>query len=456
MYKTLLFLLFLANVLSAKAGASTITLYTNITDNAVYNHTGFEVGYNSFYNANVSPAFGFTTDESAYITQINAAVFSDTIHAPETGTLSIWTNSGGATGQNLGSWPFAASPSFDPAHPVQVTGISGVHLQAGHSYFVKVSSPGSSDLVWLLNDQHSVGPIYNPLPNSNFWTAGSKTIQSAFSVLGSPNRGCLSSDPNYFRDAFVSPQTTGTSIYAKFAGLNYHDNQADVPTSCTLDDIAQAYGYNHFNFIQVATSYPSCFGLGLSGAGGSGSIYAPPPFIDPPPGGYSNQLADNYPYYYDESGQPGALPLAAQETGAYLKWNDQPLAWCEALPGTAPMSFTTSLVGVYKNEKHSRPLVTFNWTSDVWEEGGKVAVASSTPNSDAIYHGGITGIKVLNNPLDVPPDVLTLLEKQPATHVPAPSTFLLLGTGILGLFASRRGRDGKKKRSVEMVDDDDG
>jgi hypothetical protein len=61
----------------------------------------------------------------------------------------------------------------------------------------------------------------------------------------------------------------------------------------SLQAAAQKCGENHFNWFQIVTSDTDPSGN-----------YPPPPYIDPPPGGYSNQWADHLPWYYDEGPDP--------------------------------------------------------------------------------------------------------------------------------------------------------
>jgi hypothetical protein len=258
-----------------------------------------------------------------------------------------------------------------------------------------------------------------------------------------PSR-CTSSDPNFFHDALPKmPAISGATIGTTFnynAGIN-------IPASCSLTDIAIAYGYNHFNWRQVVTNWPTCPG-GVSVLLDShrNMLQAPPVFNDPPPGGYLTQSADQPPYYYDEgANQSGPYALSGHEQGNMLTWSDAPYNLCQQFTDQQ-MSFTTSLVGVYDNETSSPPLATINWTSDAYCLFGCTGSASAQNTSgDEIFSGGITSAYLLDDPTDVPPDVLALLETQP-TPIPEPGSLAIICGGLWGMLLMRL----KRRQSYKL------
>ena len=74
------------------------------------------------------------------------------------------------------------------------------------------------------------------------------------------------------------------------------------PDVTTLDQVAQAFGYDHFNWLSELTYAPSSVTL----SGRFEDIYGntlnppPPPIIDPPLGGWIYLPGDNLPYFWDE------------------------------------------------------------------------------------------------------------------------------------------------------------
>lgn len=289
---------------------------------------------------------------------------------------------------------------------------------------------GSSESFYEDNAYYSSERV---LAAPNLFTGSlTSSTRPGFQVIASnaalpPN--CTSADPNYF-SKIGSFSAGGASV-----GGNFNFNLG-VRSGCTLPQIAQSYGYDHFNFIQIATSYPRC-PLGPFPSGSIIPVGAPPAFIDPPIGGYFKQPGDNYPYYYGEPGTNDAYPLSAQVNGNFLQWTDEPIDRC-AVNG-AEMRFTTSLVGVYANETHSNPLETWTWGSNASCDGyancGDAFLAGK--NSGIDFTGGITYFAVLDDPLAVPSSALPFLL---ANDVPEPLTLSLFAAGLGGIFLARRKR----------------
>jgi hypothetical protein len=165
----------------------------------------------------------------------------------------------------------------------------------------------------------------------------------------------------------------------------------------TISQAAGYCGFTDFDWQQTITNLPTP--SPFFQVGNPTALFAPPSFLDPPPGGYTYESpADNAnPYYYD----PYSGELAGQETTTTLSFYDAPADPC--LPGgtggpcggqTAPagssIAFTTHLVGVTA----SGPVdlgIGFNWTSNFNGTAGGIATTKTGNGTDAgSGTGGIT------------------------------------------------------------------
>lgn len=129
---------------------------------------------------------GFTSPYAANVEQIDIALSS--IQGTDAAIVSLWTNSGNVPGTQLASWTLYGLPSWfgNPGNtPVTISGISGVHLNAGASYFL-VASPldGNDDTwdAWHNNNQGLTGQ--QPVNEGSGWFTGYSTAL-AFDILGS-------------------------------------------------------------------------------------------------------------------------------------------------------------------------------------------------------------------------------------------------------------------------------
>lgn len=179
----------------------------------------------------------------------------------------------------------------------------------------------------------------------------------------------------------------------------------------TLQQAAQSCGLKDFNWQQKLLSVPKP--SPFFAAGSSIPLLAPPPFNDPPPGGYSYQNPPNtaYPFYYNlfwSASNP--LSLAANKTSTTLSFYDAPSDPC--LPGAqsaslktiadnlcggkralngSKLAFSTYLVGVNSDNSLVDLGIGFNWTDTFNGTSGGLAVTNTSlhadPNSGS---GGIT------------------------------------------------------------------
>lgn len=140
---------------------------------------------------------------------------------------------------------------------------------------------------------------------------------------------------------------------------------------------------------------------------------APPPFLDPPPGGYVFELAHGfpngdkaYPFYYD----PRTSELAGYETSTTLSFGDGPSDPClfggkgdpscggKTAPKGSQMAFTTHLVGVLQDFTAQDLGIGFTWVSNFnGTSGGVATTKNSLPADPGSGTGGITILSVQEN-----------------------------------------------------------
>jgi hypothetical protein len=153
------------------------------------------------------------------------------------------------------------------------------------------------------------------------------------------------------------------------------------PNTGSLADAAKACGFLGFNWQQWITTLPSPNPFRASLAPNV-PLVAPPPFLDPPPGGYAQATSDAYPFHYDAS-QLAMLIFDANT----LDFIDSPHEPC--LPGgngagcngqTADsgsfLGLTTALVGILPDGSPSSPLYSWTWISTYNNISGDIYIVT--------------------------------------------------------------------------------
>lgn len=187
----------------------------------------------------------------------------------------------------------------------------------------------------------------------------------------------------------------------------------------TLAAAAAACGEDHFNWYQIviADNMPPRDARGNT---------LTPPYVDPPPGGYSNQWADNLPWYWDEYAPPAGTPnfdpnllLSANTTAARLGFADFP----GGAAGTN-LSFITWLVSLNADSSFHAFEGGFSWD---WSNATGRNVASNL-----LAHNADPTRAQYNN----------LIGGFATSTVPEPSTFALLAMSLGLLYVRRRHQPG--------------
>ena len=172
--KTTLALIAAAVSLSAGEASAATTFFSDLGPGGSYNCcAGWAVGGPV---SPAAPAESFTSLSSGEVANIDIAigqVFSGTVN------VSLWTDSGGALGTELGSWTVTPATFFGLSTTILTdVHVSGVSLVSGDSYFLELASAGTSSWNW-----NTIGAT-GTLIDSGATTPGDTL--GAFEVVGAP------------------------------------------------------------------------------------------------------------------------------------------------------------------------------------------------------------------------------------------------------------------------------
>jgi PEP-CTERM motif len=275
------------------------------------------------------------------------------------------------------------------------------------------------DFMFQNNPITSAG-IYNTIPGSD--GTGTLTVTGSVGGGGGPGGGGGGGGPTCasMLTGALHPLASGPVMNATF-----------TPTGGTLADAEGACGVKGFNWQQWVDVLPAPSFVSAASHVGV-PLTAPPPFLDPPPGGYfpipliatcngravphiGNGGEDSNPFYW------GPNELIANTTSTTLSFQDIPADPC--LSGQQDLEFTTTLVGV---DASGNPVAlpvtdTWNWVSDFDGTAGQAFTLKNTiPVDPGSGTGGVAIISING------------------VRVPEPSALALLGFGIGGIGFYRR------------------
>jgi len=178
----------------------------------------------------------------------------------------------------------------------------------------------------------------------------------------------------------------------------------------TLAAAAAACDETQFNWYQIVTADN---GKAKNAAG----AFLTAPYVDPPSGGYSDQWADNLPWYYDMTNPPEDamnvdpdLFLSANTTADTLSFSDNPMS-------SGNITFMTWLVSLNANGSLQSFDVGFTWQYNTSTNTVTMLSEYLEGPTDAQYQDLIGGF---------------------ASTVPEPATWVLMIVGFGGMFALRR------------------
>ena len=237
-------------------------------------------------------------------------------------------------------------------------------------------------------------------------------------------------------NALSSPHTSGSSITDTFTPkLGY-----------SLSTAAQYCGFLDFDWQQTITSWP--LPSTLFQINNPKPLHAPPPFLDPAPGGYTyTGLIHDYPFYFDWTNTSGGygngfLNLENHQNGNTLDFGDSPRDPC--LPGgtakfcggtLAPkgsvLAFKTHLVGVNSDGTSTDLGIGFTWKSTYNGNDGRTARTLDPPGDPGSGTGSVT-ITGVDESSDYQYDGVTVNAVNPTQITGShPGTLIVTGTTVV-------------------------
>jgi len=160
----------------AGGSAQAAVIYSNFGPGYGFDHASHAYHTHSA----TSPGMVFTSSVDAYVSEISVAVAN--ITGANNAVFSLWTKD---RTTKLGSWAVSAIPDRLPTTgtyaPVRITGINGVHLNAGAEYVLFAEGPGNSYNYWLYNNIGATGTYTSNRANSGYITGGRQL--GAFEIL---------------------------------------------------------------------------------------------------------------------------------------------------------------------------------------------------------------------------------------------------------------------------------
>jgi hypothetical protein len=155
------------------------TIFTDFGPGNTYN-TGLGRIISNVGEAVLTPASQFTSGGNYSVTQIDVAL--GYIGGTNSITVSLFTDNNGSAGSLLQSWNVAAPGSFGAGagQIATISGISGIDLVSGTSYWLEMSVGSNSESAWYVNSTGVTGGFCDPLSNCSTDTLG------AFDIIGTP------------------------------------------------------------------------------------------------------------------------------------------------------------------------------------------------------------------------------------------------------------------------------
>jgi hypothetical protein len=100
---------------------------------------------------NYAIAAPFVSSGSYDLTQIDLAL--SLVAGSGDADIALWTDAGGTLGSLIQSWHVVATTPIDTLPSVvTISGITGVHLQAGGAYYLRASATGDTNDAWNINN----------------------------------------------------------------------------------------------------------------------------------------------------------------------------------------------------------------------------------------------------------------------------------------------------------------
>jgi hypothetical protein len=179
------------------AGVLGVVCLPAMADTIAFNN--FDVGHG--YNCCVGGTIGgpnspvgwiiqanqFTAAAGGNVSEIDVAI--GYVTGTNGATVSLWTDNGGIPGAQLGTWNIGPLPVFGTCCDYEaITGISGVSITQGQSYFLMASTPNDTWDAWNYNSIGDTGLVDFSFDGGASWNQAFGATRYAFDVLvgGSP------------------------------------------------------------------------------------------------------------------------------------------------------------------------------------------------------------------------------------------------------------------------------
>jgi hypothetical protein len=155
--------------------------------------TGYAVaGSGRWLGSSATDADEFTTAAGGAVAQIDLAVGyfptpdGDAPPSPYLFYASIWTDVNGLPGSQLARWDdlYSTTQFLFPSGVVTISGISGLYLDSGQSYFMVLGPMDLTDTswnVWNYNDQGVTGLALSSADGGTTWN--NNTTLGAFDIV---------------------------------------------------------------------------------------------------------------------------------------------------------------------------------------------------------------------------------------------------------------------------------
>lgn len=371
---------------------------------------------------------------------------------------------GASNGAKLNFSVTVDSSQVAPDRFIHTNNILGYDLSIGSYHLTMQNNPNFEFTGIVPSESGWSGPIYS----SHDWSFSTTLSNGDYFGVGSLGWVLAAPDNHIIAGLYPnSENTTFTRTQYSFADV-VRGQVKITPAGAmmqahftpgfglSLTDAAHLGGFDHFNWVQVNTKYPGIELSTVVPTCGLGLAPVTTPFIDPVVGGMGARPADSLPYYWDEGPLPFGCPSSAnngyklsdniesvadvQNHTVYpdrrLDFSDEPndnfIDW-----GLGnEMDFITNLVGV-RSDGSWQPLVTWYWSSDNHSANTDSLAQNIDPVVDTT--GGILGYQVLDDPLDVPDNVLALyVQNGMRVDAPEPLTLSMFAAGLVGLGIRRR------------------
>ena len=129
----------------------------------------------------VFPAMSFTSASTASVTQIEVALIGRQ-STPQSVTASLWSETSGHLGSQIGAWTINNIVLGDGLYTI--SGITGVSLTAGSSYFLELRMKSGSEVDWAYNSLYPTA--MGTVCDGNSGSCLSNQTLGAFEVDGTP------------------------------------------------------------------------------------------------------------------------------------------------------------------------------------------------------------------------------------------------------------------------------